>query len=151
MKVAEQIPPTSCSGRTSIHHPFSPYPGVQTAPRDHGLVAQSEERAVVNRWVAGSIPAGTAIRDRAVRCWQPEKTGTALAAPLDDAYHGGDICRRSSVGRAPRPEVCAGSSPAVCARCRVAPGQCEPGVVMAYTEMTMLAENCACPDASRPV
>ena len=26
----------------------------------------------------------------------------------------GDICRRSSVGRAPRQEVCAGSSPAVC-------------------------------------
>ena len=112
------------------------------SPPEHGFVAQSEERAVVNRWVAGSIPAGTAIRDRTVRCWQPGKTGEALATPLDDTSHGGDICRRSSVGRAPRQEVCAGSSPAVCASGRVAPGQCETVVVMAHMEMTMLAENC---------
>lgn len=32
MKVAEQIPPTYCSGRTSIHHPFSPYPVGANSP-----------------------------------------------------------------------------------------------------------------------
>ena len=36
----------------------------------------------------------------------------------------------------------AGSNPAVCARGRVAPGQCETVVVMAHMEMTKLAENC---------
>lgn len=39
-------------------------------------------------------------------------------------------------------ENVAGSSPAVCARGRVAPGQCETVVVMAHMEMTTLAENC---------
>ena len=41
--------------------------------------------------------------------------------------------------------------PTVPASGRVAPGQCETVVVMAHMEMTMLAENCACLDASRPV
>lgn len=38
---------------------------------------------------------------------------------------------------------CAGSTPAACARGRVATGQCETAVVMAHMEMTMPAENCA--------
>ena len=60
MKLAEQNPPASYV-RASFHLQFlSCCPVGPHSPPEHGFVAQSEERAVVNRWVAGSIPAGTA-------------------------------------------------------------------------------------------
>ena len=74
-------------------------------------------------------------------------------AHLSTMWPSGDIRRRSSVGKAPDfvSRYVVGPSPTVCASGRVAPGQCETVVVMAHMEMTKLAENCACLDASRPV
>lgn len=74
--------------------------------------------------------------------------GRASHAAQDPAHlstmcPSGDIHRRSQMVRhgtlTPR---CAGSTPAACARGRVAPGQCETAIVMAHMEMTTLAENC---------
>lgn len=82
--VAEQIPPTSCSGRTSIHHPFSPYPvGANSPPPGPWPYKADGFWQIIEAPTAGSIPAGATIRDRTVRCWQPGKTGVicGIGAP----------------------------------------------------------------------